>query len=117
MRGHSDVTVFRRRIPVTARRQALAIAVVSLLTVLVATLVLLHLSDLDLSTALLEVIAASSTAGLSSGVTADLPTAGQVLVGVLMFVGRVGPLTLGVALVLRESAPRFRHPEERPIIG
>jgi hypothetical protein len=34
-----------------------------------------------------------------------------------MFIGRVGPLTLGVALALRESEPRYRHPEERPIIG
>jgi Trk-type K+ transport system membrane component len=36
---------------------------------------------------------------------------------VLMFLGRVGPITLGVALVLRERERLFSHPEERPIVG
>ena len=117
VRGHSDVTAFRRRIPVSSRRQALAIAVVSAATVFVGTLALMLLSDLGLSPALFEVIAAFSTAGLTTGVTPDLSGPAHALLGVLMFIGRVGPLTLGVALVLRESEPRFRHPEERPIIG
>jgi Trk-type K+ transport system membrane component len=85
--------------------------------VLAGTLALMLVSDLGLSPALFEVVSAFSTAGLSTGVTADLSTAAHVLLGVLMFIGRVGPLTLGVALALRESEPRYRHPEERPIIG
>lgn len=117
VRGQPDVVAFRRRIPVSARRQALSIAVVSAATVLAGTLALMLLSDLGLSDALFEVVSAFSTAGLSTGVTPDLSTPAHILLGVLMFIGRVGPLTLGVALVLRESEPRFRHPEERPIIG
>jgi Trk-type K+ transport system membrane component len=55
--------------------------------------------------------------GLSTGITADLPRAGHLLLIVLMFVGRVGPLTLFTALALRERARRYELPEERMIIG
>jgi trk system potassium uptake protein TrkH len=50
-------------------------------------------------------------------VTPDLTNSGRVLIIVLMFAGRVGPITLGAALALREHRRLFRYPEERPIVG
>jgi len=66
---------------------------------------------------LFEVVSAFATVGLSTGITADLPGAGQLLLIGLMFVGRLGPITLVSALALRERTRRYELPEERPIIG
>jgi trk system potassium uptake protein len=79
--------------------------------------VLVATNDLDLSSALFECISAFSTTGLSTGITGRLDGVGDAILMVLMFVGRVGPLTLGVALALRERERLFSHPEERPLVG
>jgi Trk-type K+ transport system membrane component len=55
--------------------------------------------------------------GLSTGATPLLSTTSQLVVVGLMLVGRVGPVTLFAALILREREPRYRHPEGRPIVG
>ena len=62
-------------------------------------------------------MSAFSTVGLSTGITDDLDGVGQALLMPLMLIGRVGPLTLFVALVLRERDVLYRHPEERPLVG
>jgi len=54
---------------------------------------------------------------LSTGITADLPDAGQIALVLLMFIGRLGPITLASALALRERGRRYELPEERPIVG
>jgi Trk-type K+ transport system membrane component len=66
---------------------------------------------------LFEVMSAFGTVGLSTGITAEVPRSAQVLIIVLMFVGRIGPLTMGSALALRERIRRYELPEERPIVG
>ena len=55
--------------------------------------------------------------GLSTGITPKLPGAGQIALIVLMYLGRTGPHTLGLALALRERQRRIRFAEGRPIIG
>jgi len=117
VRGRSDVSAFRRRMPPSAQRQALAIVVVSLAVVLAATLFLMIDSQHGLSPALFEVVSAFGTVGLSTGITPGLSDAARVVLEVLMLAGRVGPMTLAVALILREAEPRYRHPEERPLVG
>ncbi len=92
-------------------------AVVSLNVVVIATLTLMATNDLALSPALFECISAFATVGLSTGLTPDLNAVGQALLMPLMLIGRVGPLTLFVALMLREQAPLYHHPEERPLVG
>ena len=66
---------------------------------------------------LFESTSAFATVGLSTGVTAKLPDAGQLLLVALMFLGRLGPITLVSALALRESTRRYTYPEGRPLIG
>ena len=117
IRGRPEVTAFGRRIPGVAQRQALSVALLGIAAVVAATLALMAVSPFRLSEALFEVLSAFGTVGLSTGITADLPTSGQALLGAMMFVGRVGPLTLGVALLMRESRPLYQYPEERPIIA
>jgi len=65
---------------------------------------------------LFEVVSAFGTVGLSTGVTAGLTQAGKVIITLVMFVGRLGPLLIAVA-VSRESAPRYRYAEETIMVG
>ena len=117
IRGDRDVTLFGRRVAETAQRQALSIALIGIGVVAVSALVLLSMGDWGLSAVLFEVVSAFGTTGLSTGITGDIPNAGQALLVVLMFAGRVGPLTVGAALAVRARDNRFRYPEERPLIG
>ena len=117
MSGERDVDVGRRRIPIANQRQALAVALLGVGLAVVSTFVVLGLSDEDLDRVLFEVLSALGTVGLSTGITAELPAAGQVVLVVLMFVGRLGPLALASALALRERPRHYERPEERTIIG
>jgi len=67
---------------------------------------------------LFEVVSAFGTVGLTAGMTGLLSTAGKILILCLMFVGRVGPLTLAVALAKRKNVRSpIHYPEDRVMIG
>ncbi len=117
IRGHQDVNVLDRRVPNATVRVAISVAMVSLGAVLVGTMALLALTDLSQDLALFEVISALATVGLSAGVTPGLPEPAQLLLVALMFLGRVGPLTLASSLSLRSTPLDYRLPEGRPMIG
>ena len=116
-RGRSTVNAFRRRIPQGAQRQALSVTLIGLGAVVAATLAITAQSGLPLSQITFETFSAFGSAGLTTGITAKLPLASQNVLILLMFLGRTGPITLATALALREREPRYRYPEERPIIG
>ncbi len=116
-RGDTDIDAFRRRIALTTVRQALAIASLALMAIAIGTLVLLEITDFTLDAVLFEVSSAFGTVGLSTGITSQLPPAGQYVLIVLMFVGRIGPITAASALALRTRTKAYRHPEGRPIVG
>ncbi|WP_433803355.1 TrkH family potassium uptake protein [Actinomycetospora sp. CA-084318] len=117
MRSEADVDVGPRRIPEANQRQALAVALLGLGLVVVSTFVVLALTPHATERVVFEVLSALGTVGLSTGITADLPDAAEIVLVVLMFVGRLGPLALASALALRERPRRYRRPEERTIIG
>lgn len=117
VRGRPDAQAFGRRIPDVAVRQALAVTVTGLAVLATAVFVLLAVAPHDLSQVLFEATSAFGTAGLSLGVSGQLPGPGQLVLVTLMFLGRVGPITLGIALVIHERGQLYRLPEERPIVG
>ena len=117
IRGEPDVTAFRRRISRDVQRQALTVALLAVGLVGAGTLILLSVSDFPLERVVFEIISAAATVGLSTGITPDLPPAGQVVIVVLMFVGRVGTITVATGLALRSKRSPYRYPEERPIVG
>ncbi len=117
MRGETQVHVGRRRIPESNQRQALAVALLGVGLVMVSTVILLALTEHPLDRVLFEATSAFGTVGLSTGITGDLGRAGHLVLVVLMFVGRIGPLTLASALALRERTRRYELPEERTIVG
>lgn len=117
MRSEADVDVGTRRIPEANQRQALAVALLGVGLAVVSTFVLLSVTPYGTDRVLFEVLSALGTVGLTTGITTDLPEVAEVLLVVLMFVGRLGPLALASALALRERPRRYRRPEERTIIG
>lgn len=117
VRGDPDVVAFDRRVPNEAQRQAVTVALLGIGTLMVATMALLASTDLPRSDLLFEAVSALGTVGLSAGVTDLLSTTSQLIVIVLMILGRVGPPTLFAALVLRERRRLYQNPYERPIIG
>ncbi|MDG6109872.1 TrkH family potassium uptake protein [Dactylosporangium aurantiacum] len=117
VRGEDDVNVGARRVPTPTVRQAVTVALLGVGTVAAGTLALLLLTDLPFDRVLFEATAAFSTAGLSTGITGSLPAAGQLTLVALMFIGRVGTITVASAIALRHRKLRYRRPEEQPIIG
>lgn len=117
LRGDPDVTVGDRRLTPGAQRQAVSVALVGLAAVVVPTIAIALTSSFGVDRVLFEVVSASGTVGLSTGITADLAPAHQLVLVALMFLGRLGPITLGTSLALRERRRLFRHPEGAPIIG
>lgn len=117
LRGDPDVTAFDRRISPATQRQATTVALVGVAAVLGATVVITATSAQDLNQVLFEVISAFSTTGLSTGITADLAEPHQLLLTFLMFLGRLGPISLGTALALRDRQRLIRRPESTPLIG
>ena len=117
VRGDTTVHVFDRRVDARTQRQALTVAVLAALSVAAATMFLVHLTRFSTEEILFEVVSALATVGLSTGITAEFPALGQVVLIFLMFIGRLGPITLVSALALRERRRLYHLPEGRPIIG
>ncbi|AXB41429.1 TrkH family potassium uptake protein [Amycolatopsis albispora] len=117
IRGEPSVHVMGRRLSAEVQRQALTVALLGVGAVAAATLGLLLITGLPLDAVLFESVSAFGTVGLSTGITAAIQPSGQLLLVGLMFLGRLGPITLAAALALRERARRYELPEERPIVG
>jgi trk system potassium uptake protein len=115
--GERDANLYRRRLSSDIQRLAVSVALLAIAAVGIGTLALLSLSSFELGPVLFEAVSAFATTGLSTGITAQLPPGGQLVLVILMFVGRVGTVTAAAALVLRTRPRPYRYPEERPIIG
>jgi trk system potassium uptake protein TrkH len=116
-RGHDDVRVLERTLPTETVVKAVAVLTVSTTVIVMVTLSLALLSEGELFTLAFEVVSAYSNTGYSLGITGDLGPLSLVLVALTMFWGRLGPLTLVVALAQRRRKTLIRYPEEKIIIG
>lgn len=117
IRGRTDSEAFGRRVGASAQRQAITVLVLGSAMVVLGTLVILRVTDFPTDRVIFEVISAFGTVGLSTGITADLPASGQLMLTLLMYIGRVGTITLAASLVLGERRMPYRYPEEHPIVG
>ncbi|MEU0218894.1 potassium transporter TrkG [Streptomyces sp. NPDC006265] len=117
IRGEGAVNIFHRRLHGDLQRQALTVVLLSVAAVAASTVAFMVFSDQSLDQSLFEVTSAFATVGLSTGITADLSPGLQLLLIALMFIGRLGPITVGSALALRTRVRLYDLPEERPVIG
>jgi trk system potassium uptake protein TrkH len=125
LKGREKPRLFRRTIPGGSTGKAVSVLMVSAVVVVAATMALLiselgevsHMASRGKFFELLfEVVSAFGTVGLSTGVTRDLTLVGKTILTVVMFVGRLGPLVIAVA-VSRSSAPRYIYAEEDIMVG
>ncbi|MEW5898529.1 MAG: TrkH family potassium uptake protein [Bacillota bacterium] len=116
-RGKEDTELMRRRILPGQVYRALAVALLAVSVVTVATLVLNITEKADFLTILFESVSAFGTVGLSMGLTPHLTPLGRILIILTMFSGRLGPLTLVFALAQQKKKTFIRYPEEKILIG
>lgn len=117
VRGEGAVNIFGKRLSRAVHRQAIAVALVAVALVVGATMLLLLLSPYSVDQVQFEVISAFATVGLSTGITAGLDPISLVILCILMFLGRVGPISFAYALARRPRKRLYELPKERPIIG
>jgi len=116
--GRQDVDVEDRRLARDVVDRSLAIALMSLGLVVAVTTLLTLTEKAGFLEILFETTSAFGTVGLSMGLTRNLSTLGKILLIATMFAGRVGPLTIAVAIAQRQKPPNHvRLPEDKVMVG
>ena len=115
-RRQERLNIFGRSLGVEEIMKVLALTALSLFLVLIGLFLVSFTYRGDFLDLLFEVTSAFGTVGLSRGATGELDTWGRLFIIVIMFVGRLGPLTLGFFLATR-SMPRVRYPDGRVYLG
>ena len=121
VRGENEVNVARRRLSTDIARRALAVAVLFLTTLVTGTLIISFIENgrFPLADILFEASRAMGTVGVSAIGTPNLHPASRAVLLPMMFLGRVGPLTLAFAVAKRQGRIKTlsKYPEERIMIG
>jgi trk system potassium uptake protein TrkH len=117
LRQREEVEVFYRTIPRETVHKALVIIALSFSLINLFTIALLLADDVRFLPAMFEVVSAFGTVGLSMNLTPSLTAAGKVIIIVVMFIGRIGPLTMALAMGAQQERARFAYPTERVMIG
>jgi len=117
IRGRGDVHIMKRRIPKDLLFRAFSITIYSMGLISLILFLLTITEEAPLHVLLFEVISAFGTVGMSLGVTPELSGAGKVLITLLMFIGRVGPLTIAFALAKDRNELHYKYAEEKIMIG
>jgi trk system potassium uptake protein TrkH len=117
LRDREAVEVHGRRIPETTLHRAIAVTLISALGIATAFGLLLLFEPLPFDRLLFETVSAFGTTGLSMNTTALLSIPGRLLVIVLMFVGRIGPFTLALAIGATRRPAGYSFPTGRVDVG
>jgi trk system potassium uptake protein len=118
IRGKHDVEAFGRRIGEHNQRRAISVVAMAAVLVMICGYALAALSPhIAPRDAMFEAVSAFATVGLSTGVTAQFTDPGKYLLIFLMFVGRVGPITLFAALASRRRPVYYHYPKEEVLVG
>ncbi len=117
IRGESEVNLRERTVPMDLVLKAFLIAAISGCLIAVYTLLLLITEGKPLTSLLFEVVSAFATVGLSLNFTSQLTTWGRIIIITLMFIGRVGPLTLALSFHNPPRRGDVRYPAMRIMVG
>jgi len=116
-RGRENTTLMNHSISKDLVNKSFFIVILAIIAVFVGALILSISENFAFEEILFEVVSAFGTVGLSLGITGALSGAGKIVIIILMFIGRIGPLTLIVALSRKQSKLQIRYPEGNVLIG
>lgn len=122
--GQEDAEFCERRISRESVQRSFTVTALAMFLVIIATIIL-NVSETGIVqqggqsflNLLFEVVSAFGTVGLTTGITTQLSPIGKLLIAALMFIGRLGPLTVAVALAARKRKSSLRYPEDKIIVG
>jgi trk system potassium uptake protein len=117
LRNRANTELYNRTIPQEVIQKAVTVLCCALALLACFSLALLMIEDKPFVDVVFETISAFGTVGLSTGITPKLTVPGKVLITALMFVGRLGPLTIAYSLVRNRQPARYEYAEERVTIG
>ncbi|WP_075865300.1 TrkH family potassium uptake protein [Carboxydothermus islandicus] len=115
--GRDEILVYNRRLPREQIFKAIAIVMISLSLINIVTFILTFTEGHNILMNMFETVSAFGTVGLSMGLTPELSELGRILIILMMFFGRVGPLTITYALAQRRKKALFTLPEEKVMVG
>lgn len=117
IQGKEHVEIFNRRLDWDVMNKALALLVVSLSYIALIILFLLVLEPFSMEKIVFEVVSAFGTVGLTMGITPYLSVTSKLMIIITMFVGRLGPMTIALALGEKKKKARVQYPKEDILIG
>lgn len=122
IKGNDQTVVFKRKIPFHLITRALTIVMIAISVVVVAVGGLSLSEDFTFMEILFETVSAFATVGTTLGITPFLSITGKILIIIVMFIGRLGPITMAVALMVRQgnkdgSNGNIQYPEEKVMVG
>lgn len=117
LRRRRDLSLFQRRISLSNHREATSLITLAASIIFVVIFLLLLVEGKAFDKIVFEAVSAFGTVGLSMGITANLTAPGKLLITLLMYIGRIGPLTMIYALSMRKIQPKLSFAEEKIAIG
>lgn len=119
IQGKEEVVTFKRKIPTQVILRALTIIMISIAIVITMLMVLTITENAEFIDIMYEVISAFATVGVSTGLTPYLSFGGKIAIIILMFIGRLGPITIAIALMLKQARVNgtVQYPEEKIMVG
>jgi trk system potassium uptake protein TrkH len=119
IKGRKNTEMFGRRVASESLRTALAVVMISMGIVCISSILLFLTDGFAFEDTLYEVVSAVATVGLTRGITADLSVWGKLVIIVTMYIGRIGPITLGFLLFTGKNSHTegMELPEKKIMIG
>lgn len=122
IKGNEQTVVFKRRIPFNIISRALTIVMIGISVVFISVGCLSLSEDFSFMEILFETVSAFATVGTTLGITSYLSFIGKIMIIIVMFIGRLGPITITVALMVRQgnkenNKGNIQYPEEKVMVG
>ncbi len=117
VKGERDISIFRRKISEMYLKKGLAVIVVSFLVLLIMTGALAAVQDSEFLDTLYETTSAIGTVGLTRNFTRSLTTLGKLFITIAMYLGRIGPITIALALNVKKNVGDMSLPEGKILVG
>jgi len=118
IRGKKNIEIYQRNISFSIVDRAYSIVIFALTVIFISSILLtITEPNIDYLRLLFEEVSAFGTVGLSTGITAMLSDAGKIIIILSMFIGRIGPLTLALALSTRVKYTKYKYAEANIMIG